>query len=184
MKTSTGWRKLISGLVVCGGLLSRAEDARVAAMPIAVPRLAARHLESMGEPMGTQAVPAGKTQHLTAPDQVPDGLQQSEWQSIRAAYEAGRHAFQPTATGWQARNPGQQWLTAFDKRAFLAQPKDGGWQWGLELQSYGFGDAQHAIGGTPAVKAEGQRLSYQWEATVQEWFVNDQRGLEHGFTVA
>lgn len=64
----------------------------------------------------------GKTQQLTSPDQVPEGIAESDWASIRAAYEAGRHAFQPTATGWQARNPGQQWTTTFDWRGFLAQP--------------------------------------------------------------
>ena len=135
-------------------------------------------------PIVPALLPPGKTQQLTSPDQVPEGVAKSDWASIRAAYEAGRHAFQPTATGWQARNPGQQWTTTFDQRGFLAQPEDGAWQWGLELQSYGFGESQRAIGGTPAVQAAGQRLSYQWDTTVQEWFVNDPRGLEHGFTVS
>ncbi len=125
----------------------------------------------------------GGAQHL-ALGEVPKGVAASDWSSIRAAYEAGRHAFQPIESGWQARNPGQQWTTKFDGRGFLAEPRDGAWQWGLELKSYGFGENQHAIDGTPAVKAEGQRLSYQWDATVQEWFVNDQRGLEHGFTIS
>lgn len=128
--------------------------------------------------------PAGKTQQLTSPDQVPEGLAKSDWSSIRAAYEAGRHAFQPTPTGWQARNPGQQWTTSFDRRGFVAAPKTGGWTWGLELQGYGFGAHQQTIAGTPAVQAVGSRLTYQWDAAVQEWFVNDQRGLEHGFTVS
>ena len=135
-------------------------------------------------PFVAQAAQPGKTQHLSSPDQVPDGLAKSDWQSIRAAYEAGRHRFEPTAKGWQAHNPGQQWTTTFDQRGFLAQPQNGGWQWGLELESYGFGEAQTRISGTPEVKAEGQRLSYQWNSAVQEWFVNDQRGLEHGFTVS
>ena len=52
------------------------------------------------------ATQPGKTQQLTSPDQVPDGLAKSDWHSIRAAYEAGRHAFQPVEGGWQARNPG------------------------------------------------------------------------------
>ena len=130
------------------------------------------------------AAPApGETQTLTSPDQVPEGLAKSDWSSIRAAYEAGRHAFQPTATGWQARNPGQQWTTQFDRRGFLAQPRGADWQWGLELQAYGFPGAERTVGDGPGVKAEGQRLSYQWDANVQEWFVNDRRGLEHGFTV-
>jgi VCBS repeat-containing protein len=126
---------------------------------------------------------SGKPQQLASPDHVPEGLAKSDWTSIRSAYEAGRHAFQPTATGWQARNPGQQWTTTFDRRGFVAAPKAGGWTWGLELQGYGFGAHQQTIAGTPAVQAEGSRLTYQWDAAVQEWFVNDQRGLEHGFTV-
>ena len=128
----------------------------------------------------------GKTQNFTSSDQVPEGLAKSDWQSIRAAYEAGRHAFQPVADGWQARNPGQQWTTKFDGRGFLAGPLDGGWQWGLELRSYGFGEAQQSVGAEgrkAAVQAAGTRLTYQWDAAVREWFVNDGRGLEHGFTV-
>jgi len=138
-------------------------------------------------PSSQAAAPVpGKSQKLASLDETPEGLAKSDWQSIRAAYEAGRHAFQPTEGKegqWLARNPGQQWLTSFDQRGFEATPQGGGWTWGLELQSYGFGDQQQKIGGRPAVKAAGQRLSYQWDATVQEWFVNDQRSLEHGFTV-
>jgi hypothetical protein len=118
------------------------------------------------------------------PDQVPQGLAKSDWQSIRAAYEAGRHEFKPTEGGWQARNPGQQWTTKFDGRGFLATPREGDWAWGLELESYGRGEQQRKVNGQPLVKAEGQKLSYQWDTTLQEWWVNDQRGLEHGYTLA
>ena len=89
--------------------------------------------------------PSGKTEQLTASNQLLKGLAKSDWQSIRAAYEAGLHAFKPVEGGWQARNPGQQWITKFDRRGFLAQPKDGGWQWGLELQSYGWGQDRMAL---------------------------------------
>ena len=130
------------------------------------------------------ATPPSRSQQLTSADQVPEGLAKSDWASIRAAHEAARHTFQPTLTGWQARNPGQQWTTSFDRRGFVATPKAGGWTGGLELQGYGFGDQQQTIAGTPAVQAVGSRLTYQWDAAVQEWFVNDQRGLEHGFTVS
>ena len=78
-------------------------------------------------PLQAEALP-GKTQHLTSADQVPEGLAKLDWQSIRAAYDAGRHAFRPVEGGWQARNPGQQWITTFDSRGFVAQPREGGWQ--------------------------------------------------------
>ncbi len=89
----------------------------------------------------------------------------------------------PAGDGWAARNPGQSWTTTFDGRGFLTQPQGGGWQWGLELQSYGFGEQQTTVTGKPETKADGQRLTYQWDGNVQEWYVNDQRGLEHGFIV-
>src|SRR5205814_7529159 len=34
------------------------------------------------------------------------------------------------------------------------------------------------------MRADGARIVYSWDAIVGEWFVNDQRGLEHGFTIA
>lgn len=119
----------------------------------------------------------------TSSDKVPKGIAASDWSNIRAAHEAWRHGFQKTATGYEAVNPGQQWRTQFDGRGFTAQPKEGGWRWGLELKSYGFAGKERAMSDTPAAQAEGQHLTYQWDATLEEWFVNDQRGLEHGFTV-
>ena len=54
-------------------------------------------------------------------DSVPEGLSASDWSSIRAAYQAGRHAAFAVDDGYQARNPGQRWRTSFDGR--------GGWIW-------------------------------------------------------
>ncbi len=127
----------------------------------------------------------GKAQHLASAETVPKGLTPSDWGSIRAAYEAQRHAAFAVEGGYQARNPGQQWLTRFDARGFSTQPETGGWQWGLELRSYGFaGQQSQQIGGqAQEVHVEGERVTYQWSESVQKWFVNDQRGLEHGFTV-
>jgi len=128
------------------------------------------------------AAPAGSN------GEVPEGLGKSDWDVIRAVYEEGRHAFSPVgeeAGHWQAHNPGQQWTTTFDGSGFLATPAGGGWQWGLELRSYGIGETQSSVGAeSPSVEAEGQSLSYDWDATVREWWINDSRGLEHGYVVA
>lgn len=116
------------------------------------------------------AVP--KPQQLTSLDQVPERVAKSDWQSIRAAYEAGRHALQPVEGGWQAGNPGQQWSTKFDRRGFIASPTDGGWTWRLELQSYGFDQNQTAVSGTTVLNytalkvwdADGKVLTSRFEA--------------------
>lgn len=94
-----------------------------------------------------------RTQYLTNSAEVPKGLGASEWSSIRAAYTANRHAAFPVAGGHQARNPGQQWRTEFDGRGFTTRPDSGGWQWGLELRSYGFSGQERAVAQQAYVKA-------------------------------
>ena len=52
----------------------------------------------------------------------------------------------------------------WDGQWFLTQPAkaaDGAWQWGLQLESYGFAGAEQTVEGKAAVKADGQRLTYQ-----------------------
>jgi uncharacterized repeat protein (TIGR02543 family) len=120
--------------------------------------------------------PSGKMQQLTSPDQVPEGLQKSDWQSIRGEYEKHRHAIVANADGThQARNPGQAWLTKFDGLGFTVTPDAGGWTWGLELEGYGK---------VLEVRQDGGKASYLRENGLTEWFVNDARGLEQGWTLA
>ena len=55
----------------------------------------------------------------------PEELSSADWQSIRAAYEANRHAVQQPAQQpdfWQARNPGQQWVSIFNGRGVAISP--------------------------------------------------------------
>ncbi len=126
---------------------------------------------------------SGKTPQPATSNDVPAGIARPDWQGIREAYEAGRHAVVAVEDGHEARNPGQQWCTEFDGRGFTAQPDAGGWHWGLELKSFGFAGNEQAVTGKPAVLAQGTRLTYAWGTALEEWFVNDRRGLEHGFTV-
>jgi hypothetical protein len=132
----------------------------------------------------SSAAELGSVQRLTSADAVPEGLTKADWASIRAVHEAQQQALVAAGSGYQARNFGQQWLTKFDGRGFVTHPNDGSWTWGLSLQSYGFSGAPKQIGESARqVKTERQRLTYSWDGNLEEWFVNDERGLEHGFTV-
>src|SRR5215470_11011768 len=114
---------------------------------------------------------------------VPDGLAASDWSSIRAANEAHRLAAFAVEGGYEVRNPGQQWRTRFDGRGFVTTPDAGGWSWGLELLGYGRADERRGASAPNCIDAQGQRVEYRWDEYVTEWFVNDRRGLEHGYTV-
>ena len=129
-------------------------------------------------------VPERTSDSVPVSDTSPQGLAKTDWASIREAHEAWLHLIMPLegrSGVWQARNPGQQWTTLFDGRGFTTSPKGAPWQWGLELRSYGFGQSRTVVGGMPEVKTVGGRLTYRWDQQIEEWFVNDQRGLEHGF---
>lgn len=122
-----------------------------------------------------------------APDVVPSGLEKSDWSGIKAEHQARQHEIQTTETGHAAPNPALGWHITWDHAGFLARPTaptGDTWQWGLTLSSYGFQGAEQPISGTPATHADGQHLTYQWNNHLTEWYQNDNRGLEHGFTVA
>lgn len=136
---------------------------------------------------GTQSTVAESLGARQASDATPTpDLSPSDWSSIRKEYERHRHHVVPVPgepRGWRARNTGQQWVTRFDGRGFLVQPDRGGWIWGLELRRYGIQGAEQAVGAAARVRVDAERLTYGWDARVDEWFVNEGRGLEHGFTV-
>lgn len=147
---------------------------------------------------GTLAAIGGDHRHATANERIttnveghaanpaesdPTGLAAADWSSIRAAYEAGRHKVFAFEKGWNARNPGQGFSTTFDERGFTTKPDAGGWNWGLDLQSYGWG-ATNSVTTPRATTTDGGRLLRMWDTCLTEWYVNDTRGLEHGFTVA
>jgi len=119
----------------------------------------------------------------TLPGDVPEGLAPEDWSSIRQALVASRHAVQPDGEGFQARNPGQRWRTRFDGRGFTTEPDGGGWAWGLELVRYGFAGHERAVTDPLRASADGGRMTYAWDELLEEWYVNDERGLEHGYTV-
>ena len=117
---------------------------------------------------------------------LPAEVSRSEWQSIRASYDANRHAVQQSVqqTGsFQARNPGQQWLSTFNEDGVAISPDHGRWQFGLRLARWGHAGHDQQVASLVGIDAHGQRTVYRYSGGLEEWFVNDQHGLEHGFTV-
>jgi drug/metabolite transporter superfamily protein YnfA len=113
---------------------------------------------------------------------TPNGLGKSDWSSIRAAYEGGRHQFFAQEDGTHlASNPGLGWKMTFDEKGFTATPQDGAWTWGLELVSVA--DTAVFMDAGVAASHGGNTLAIQRAPHLTEWFINDQRGLEQGWTL-
>ena len=115
---------------------------------------------------------------------LPKGVDSSDWSSITREYQRHRHAaFPMDGGGYRARGWEQQWMTRFDGRGFEIIPDERGWRWGLELRNYGFRGAMREVANHATVSTNVERISYRWDASVEEWFINAATGLEHGFTV-
>ncbi|MBY0506171.1 MAG: Ig-like domain-containing protein [Bryobacteraceae bacterium] len=97
---------------------------------------------------------------------------------LRAAHDQYLHRVTPQGIAY---NPGQQWNARFDGQGFTVSPKTSGWTWGLTLERFGWAGQTQAAG-VAQMRTEGNRVTYT-RPGVEEWFVNDQRGLEQGFTV-
>jgi len=120
---------------------------------------------------------------LRAGQPAPAGLSAGDWADIRAAHEDWRHRFEKTEDGGHtASNPGQAWTTRFDGRGFLVEPSGESWRWGLELRTYGVGESRVTLAEKAPVAVSGETLSYRWDGHLEEWFLNDTRGIEQGWT--
>ncbi|MDF1799220.1 MAG: FG-GAP repeat protein [Planctomycetota bacterium] len=100
---------------------------------------------------------------------------------LQAAFASARRAAVPTADGFRLDHRASQVRVRLDGRGLdLA---GGAPAWGLELAGYGFEGSLQPVAGEPAVRADGNRVTYSWGAALDEWVVNDARGIEHGYTL-
>jgi hypothetical protein len=114
-----------------------------------------------------------------------DGLTAKDWSGIHAARAAWVHSFREENGEHSAHHPGHGWRARFGSRGFIATADDGAWRWGMELTAWGFpGSLRQLTADAKSLAAAGTRLIRTWDDSLEEWYVNDARGLEHGFTVS
>ena len=117
------------------------------------------------------------------PNAPPAGLTADAWQAIRAAVERDRYAAQTNPDGaLEAVNPAQAYRTRFTADGITVQPRGAGFELGLRLERWGYGESLEAVPTAEPV-AVGQRVTYV-RGGLEEWYVNRPTGLEQGFTVA
>lgn len=96
-----------------------------------------------------------------------------DWMHVRREHSRFQHSATAEDEGFRARNPRNEWLVHFDGHGFRIDADGGEFQWGLELAG-----KKRAW-----IRADRDRITYAWDDSLEEWFVNDDRGLEHGFTL-
>jgi hypothetical protein len=94
----------------------------------------------------------------------------------------------PAAT-YQAPNRAQNFRTRFDAQGIRVQPRttvrgeDPAWEWTLNVRRWGRHGALLEVNSPARMHVDGGRIEYA-RGDVVEWYVNNAKGLEQGFTLA
>ncbi len=86
--------------------------------------------------------------------------------------------------GYFAPNPAQGWRARFDSDGLSVETRTGGGEthrWAMRLRSSGYGERVVPVE-RAEVAAKGSRVEYR-RGSLVEWYVNEQRGVEQGFTI-
>lgn len=96
-----------------------------------------------------------------------------------------RHAVLADADGaLHARSLAQGYRARFDQRQLWVCENGDAWSFGLALTSFGRDGELQAVDPAPETSHTGRRVERHFGPNLTEWYVNHDRGLEHGFTVA
>jgi FG-GAP repeat len=117
---------------------------------------------------------------------LPECLTKTGWEKISASIERDRYrVHKDDHTGvYQAPNHTHGLNAAFTREGFEVSPQKGdkGWNWGLSLSRYGYGSDLRAVPAANKMITKDNRIEYH-RGDMVEWYINDHRGLEQGFTL-
>jgi hypothetical protein len=122
--------------------------------------------------------------------QKPTGISAKSWKNIQRRIQADRYRIGKkkgealaNQSIWQASNHSQAFKLIFTPKGLSISPRRGkaSWQWGMEMVGYGR-EGSIQIAPKARVVAQKNRLEYR-RGGVTEWYINDRRGVEQGFTL-
>lgn len=133
---------------------------------------------------GTVATPDSISTPSAAMGKAPEGLTAAEWTKMRAAIERDQYRLHRQGETYYAPNHAQELHVTFTRESVEVRPlkAKGQWHWGLHLRGYGYGDQMEPVSGAERVVID-NRVEYR-RGDLVEWYVNDHRGLEQGFTLS
>jgi hypothetical protein len=125
--------------------------------------------------------------------QLPGGVSSDRGDSLQEIIRGSeyhmtrqdRSSLPEISAAWQAANRAHNLRTDFSEAGIrvvpLGEPQPS-WDWGLSLVAYGYEGAIAPVA-EAELKVAGNRAEYR-RGALTEWYVNDSRGLEQGFTLS
>lgn len=115
---------------------------------------------------------------------APAGLTAAAWGGMQTVVERDRYGLRRDGDAYVAVNHRHRFQVTFGPGGVDVRPRAGAgeWRWGLRLTGYGYGSSPERLT-VPTRAVDGNRIEYRRGALV-EWYVNERRGVEQGFTLA
>jgi hypothetical protein len=141
-------------------------------------------------PAGFQGLAGAVTPSASARSSGHPRAASEEWLAVvrgsigTLEYEATWQRAKGTERFLQAPNRANDLRTSFTPGGVRVVPRadpESTWEWGLSLSRYGLEGNLIEVGKSDPV-ALGNRVEYR-RGSLREWYVNDQQGLEQGFTL-
>ncbi len=145
---------------------------------------------------GQLSQPVAPAENLPARPDLPEGLSDGDWATMQELIRQAEYypTWHQPSDAYTAPNRGQGWRVAFGTDGTQITPRvpspsqeegqGGGWSWDLTLTGYGYKGHLQTLSSQPDITIDDNRVVYQWDDDLTEWYVNDERGLEQGFTIA
>ena len=151
------------------------------------------------------APPAPVSESWDGIDPMP-GASEDWWTAVQAQIRRDIYALsraeRTDAPAYKGHNPAHQLAFTFTSRGLSLQPAASDrdiqphaehrpWGWDLRFTSYGYEGHLQPVPAPETITSKGNRVAYRYRldksgdqgAVVTEWYLNEERGLEHGFTL-
>ena len=118
--------------------------------------------------------------------EILNDLSESEWYFIRDYIESTRYqiSWDEFCSAFVAENPSNGLSLEFKEGETYVSPHDGDeWAWSLSPIKWGYEGHMCGITHTPSTTAEKTMIRNTYNERFIEWYINDERGLKHGFTI-
>ena len=72
----------------------------------------------------------------------------------------------------------------FNESGVSVSPEaENSWSWHIALSGFGYSGQASPITVKPQLSVDKNRVEYEYSPQLTEWYINDERGLEQGFTI-
>ena len=120
------------------------------------------------------------------PDQTPNGISAPEWSSIQQQIKTGKYRAYANG-GYTSSNPAHGWQIRYSNTGTTTlSPHDSqtpSYHLGMTLKAIGYQTLQQ-LGQPQQTKADNSTVTYQWNDTIKEWWINSPTRLEQWFKIA